>query len=173
MKLNNKTKRIFSIVTLFIILMNSFQGVVSAFEINSAYIEDLGKCEHHLQYRKNANTWSYIITTMTGYRVNGVLHYAYCINPAINGVGETSPYTVSVSQVLSDARIWRIITNGFPYKSPAELGVATEQDAFVATKQAIYAVLENRDVDSYYRGGDDRGVMIFNALKNLVNMLVS
>lgn len=152
--------------------MNSMSGIVSAFEIDSAYIENLGQCEMHLQY-KNADAggkWYYVTTTMVGYRDNnGVLHYAYCLNADRNGVGEESAYTVNVTEILSDVQVWRAVTNGFPYKTPAELGVANEQDAFVATKQAIYSVLYNRDVDSFYRGADARGNQIVNAIRTIVN----
>lgn len=166
-----KTKKIVSIIMLVLILLNSMQGIVSAFEVNSAYIENLGKCENHLQYKnQTTGVWSYVTTTMVGYRDNnGILHYAYCLNVDKHGVGEEDAYTVNVTEVLSDVQVWRAVVNGFPYKSAGELGVANDQDAFVATKQAIYSVLYNRDVDSFYRGGDARGTQIFNAIKNIVN----
>lgn len=166
-----RTKKIVSIVMLILILLNSMQGIVSAFEIDSAYIENLGKCEMHLQFKSpDMDYWSYVTTTMVGYRDNnGVLHYAYCLNADRNGVGEEEAYTVNVTEILSDVQVWRAVVNGFPYKTPAELGVANEQDAFVATKQAIYSVLYNRDVDSFYRGVDARGNQIANAIKTIVN----
>lgn len=75
-----KTKKIVSIVVLILILMNSMSGIVSAFDINSATIEDLGNCGYHLQFNSNGS-WSYVITTMAGYRDNnGNLHYAYCMD---------------------------------------------------------------------------------------------
>lgn len=166
-----KTKKIVSIIMLVLILLNSMQGIVSAFEVNSAYIENLGQCELHLQY-KNASAggkWYYVTTTMVGYRDNGVLHYAYCLNADRHGVGEEDAYTVNVTEILSNVQVWRAAINGFPYKTPSELGVANEQDAFVATKQAIYSVLYNRDVDSFYRGGDERGNQIVNAIRTIVN----
>ena len=49
------------------------------------------------------------------------------------------------------------------------MGVYDKYDAFVATKQAIYSILYNRDVDTFYRGTDERGVAIFNAIKSMVN----
>ena len=166
-----RTKKIVSIVMLILILLNSMQGIVSAFEIDSAYIENLGKCEMHLQYKTpSMSNWSYVTTTMVGYRDNnGVLHYAYCLNADRNGVGEEEAYTVNVTEILSDVQVWRAVVNGFPYKTPAELGVANEQDAFVATKQAIYSVLYNRDVNSFYRGADERGNRIANAINTIVN----
>ena len=50
------------------------------------------------------------------------------------------------------------------------MGVENEYDAFVATKQAIYSVIYGTDVESYYRGGDSRGVAIKNAIVRLVDI---
>lgn len=79
-------------------------------------------------------------------------------------------YTVNINSVIQDQRIWRAVTNGYPYKSPEELGVANYLDAFVATKHAIYSVLYDYDVRSYYRGGDARGNQIVNCIESLVNI---
>lgn len=164
-----KTKKIISIILLILILVNSMSGIANAFEMNSAYVENLGDCGHHLQYKKESGAWSYVTTTMVGYRNNGELHYAYCLNVDKHGVGEEENYSVNVTELLSDVQLWRAVVNGFPYKSAEELGVENDQDAFVATKQAVYSVIYNRDVDSFYRGGDERGTKIFNAIKNIVN----
>ena len=75
-------------------------------------------------------------------------------------------YSVSISSVLDDDRIWRVITNGYPYSS---LGLNND-DAFVATKHAVYSILLNRDVRSYYKGGDDRGNAIVDKIEYLVNI---
>ena len=164
-----KLKKMISIILLILILVNSLSSIANAFEMNSAYIENLGDCGHHLQYKKESGAWSYVTTTMVGYRNNGELHYAYCLNVDKHGVGEEENYSVNVTELLSDVQLWRAIVNGFPYKSAEELGVENDQDAFVATKQAVYSVIYNRDVDSFYRGGDARGTRIFNAIKNIVN----
>lgn len=62
-----------------------------------------------------------------------------------------------------------MITNGFPYKSASQLGVENDLDAYVATKQAVYGVLYDRDVRSFYHGGDYRGELIVNAIDKMVN----
>ena len=144
-----KLKKIVSIILLILILVNSMSGIANAFEVNSAYVENLGDCGQHLQFKTTSGIWSYVITTMVGYRNNGVLHYAYCLNVDKHGVGEEQNYSVNVTEILSDVQVWRAIVNGFPYKSASELGVENDQDAFVATKQAVYSVIYNRDVDSF------------------------
>ena len=162
-------KKTISIILLLMIIINLFYIKAQAVEIENAYIENLGLCENHLQYKKaSTGQWSYVVTTMVGYRINGTIHYAYCLNVDKHGVGDVENYNVNVTEMLSDEKVWRAIINGFPYKTPAELGVANEQDAFVATKQAVYSVIYDRDVDNFYRGVDERGIQIFNALKNIV-----
>ncbi|MBR0491546.1 MAG: Cys-Gln thioester bond-forming surface protein [Clostridia bacterium] len=166
-----KNKKLISIILLVLTLLNTMQGIVCAFQVDSAHIEDLGLCEQHLQFwDSKIGNWSYIITHLVGYRDNnGTLHYAYCLNMDKHGVGDEPNYTVNVTEIISNPKVWRAIINGFPYKTPAELGVANEQDAFVATKQAVYSVLIDRDVNTFYRGGDERGNQIHNAVINIVN----
>lgn len=167
-----KTKKIVSIIMLILILLNSMSGIVSAFDINSATIENLGDCGYHLQYWDSENNrWSYIITTLVGYRDNtGTLHYAYCMDANKPGVGEESSYTVNVSEMLKNPQIYTAIINGFPYKSASELGVENDYDAFALTKQAVYSIIYNRDVRSYYRGGDARGQKMVDAMERIVNI---
>lgn len=66
-------------------------------------------------------------------------------------------------------KIWRTITYGYPYRTPEEMGVDNKYDAFVATKQAVYCQIYNYDPATRYRGGDERGTKIANAIVNLVN----
>lgn len=75
------SKKIISILMLFSMIFSVFSNMVFAStQISSAYIEDLGDCGHHLQYKKNTGEWSYITTTLAGYWYNGNLHYAYCLD---------------------------------------------------------------------------------------------
>ena len=77
---------------------------------------------------------------------------------------------MDLTQVLDDVRIWRTIINAYPYKSPEQLGVENEYDAFVATKQAVYCIIYDWDAASRFRGADERGTKIANAIVNLSNI---
>lgn len=46
-----KLKKIVSIILLILILVNSMSGIANAFEVNSAYVENLGDCGQHLQFK--------------------------------------------------------------------------------------------------------------------------
>lgn len=74
--------------------------------------------------------------------------------------------------------------HGYPYATPAQMGVENEQDAYLATKLAIQCILLNRptsQIRTYYRGGQDpvaglkladitrRGNKVVDAIYNLVN----
>lgn len=78
-------------------------------------------------------------------------------------------YTVNIEKVLDNNKVYTAVINGYPYKTPSELGVYNKYDAFMATKQAVYSVLYNYNVDSHYRGVDERGDNIKKAIKTIVN----
>ena len=168
--MKKKNVKILSGILLMIYILNIFTGIVSAMDISSAQIKNYGKTDMHLQFwDTKQNAWSYITTTFTGYEHSGKVYPAYCLEVEKPGVGEEESYSVSIDKLLDNVQIWRTVTAGYPYKTPAELGVENEHDAFVATKQAVYSIINNRDVHTFYRGGDAAGDKIFNALNNMVN----
>ena len=125
---------------------------------------------YHLQFwDTKQNAWSYIITTYVYYEENGVQYPAYCLDASKPGA-ENGEYTVSIDEVINDVRLWRVAINGYPYQSPSAMGLENQYDAFVATKQAIYSVLDGRDVNTFYNGADSRGQAIKNAIIRLVDI---
>lgn len=140
---------------------------------SSASIKFTHETERHLQFwDTKQNAWSDVITEYVEYVYNGVHYPAYCANVEKQGVKDGIEYDVNLIEHINDNRIWRVIKNGYPYQTPATIGVANEDDAFVATKHAIYSVLYNRDVMTYYhyRDGDTRGANIVNAINKLANI---
>lgn len=101
------------------------------------------------------------------YEKDGVEYPAYCLNKDLPGVGESGSYSVGVDSLVSNVMIWRAITNGYPYKSAQELGCDNNNQAYLATKQAVYCILYDRDPNSYTAIGPD-GEKCLNALKNIV-----
>lgn len=166
-----KGKKVIAILLLILTLCSTFSGFSFATEISEANLQDKGDCGYHLQYwNAEKNGWYYIITTFVTYQKDGVEYPAYCLNREYPGVGEYDGYTVDIDAVLDNVQIWRTIINGYPYKTPAELGVENKYDAFVATKQAVYSILYGFDPATRYRGGDERGTKIANAVVNIVNI---
>ena len=166
-----KGKKVIAMLLLILTLCSTFSGFSFATEISEANLQNKGDCGYHLQYwNAEKNGWYYIITTFVTYQKDGVEYPAYCLNKEYPGVGEYDGYTVDIDAVLDNVQIWRTIINGYPYKTPAELGVENKYDAFVATKQAVYSILYGYDPATRYRGGDERGTKIANAVVNLVNI---
>ena len=77
------------------------------------------------------------------YQMNGKEYPVYCLNNELTGVIEGNEYPVRITGRLENELAWRVIINGYPYKTPEELGVANEIEAFVATKNAVNIVLNN------------------------------
>ena len=85
------------------------------------------------------------------------------------GVSGTNPsYDVSVEEAIKDVNLWRILINGYPYKTIEELGVANKEEAFTATKQAVYTYIHGNQLSDYEAIGD-AGIRTLNALYKIVN----
>lgn len=156
---------------------------------DTSYLERAEKGFYTIQ-KWNGEEWVYVTYSITNYvDENGQKRVAYCVDPDLKGIGyisgEFSGYDVELKNLITDEKCWRALKNGYPYKTPAELGVETEQDAYLATKMALYAMLRGNtenDIRSSYRAGEDRvanqdmdetkrrGEKVINAICNLVNI---
>lgn len=165
-----KNKTIVVLLLVVVILLCNFQYfVLASTEIDKAHLKVYQESELHLQYKKG-DIWSYISCLVVGYEKNGVVYPAYCLDRELPGPEAVEGgFVASICENLADVRLWRAITAGYPYKSPSEMGVETVWDAYTATKQAIYRILYDRDVLTYYRGTDERGKKIVLAIDRLVN----
>ena len=123
-------------------------------------------CEYLLNYQGSSRITEYVV-----YNKNGKEYPAYCLNVEKKGVNSTSGYAVNVSDKLYDTNVWRTILFGYPYKSLAELGVANEQEAFTATKQAIYVAQGIRRLEDYSPFNTDAGHRTYNALVILNHLI--
>ena len=141
------------------------------------------------------NKWMYITYSRTYYTdKDGSKKIAYCMDQDLDGVGwlpgEDENYDTEVKYELKDEKIWRVLKNGYPNVSPEQLGVETEDDAYLATKQAVYWVIKYKDVEggnvyniyNHFRAGETeindqnlediqrRGKKVVDAIYNLVNI---
>ena len=69
----------------------------------------------------------------------------------------------------TDPAVWGVITNGYPYKTPQELGVNTEYEAYYATKMAVWAVVHDNysNLDDWKANGS-QNAHVEKAMKDLV-----
>lgn len=157
-------KRLISIISIIVILIGlipiSSKAVVP---IDTAYIYANKKTEGLLMWKGLK-----IHTHLAVYKKEGKEYPAYCMNRELPGVEIGRPQTVDVKQLVNNVMVWRAIINGYPYKSISELGCNTEEEAYLATKQAVYCMLTNRDVNEYSAIGE-AGERTLNALKTIVN----
>ena len=98
------------------------------------------------------------------YQENGKEYPVYCLNRELHGVGDyIAKYDVENQGKLTDLGLWRIIVNGYPYKTPEQLGVSNEQEAYIATKQAIYCYIYSTKLEQY-TAINEAGVRAINAM---------
>lgn len=71
-----------------------------------------------------------------------------------------------MQNAITDVKLWRIIINGYPYKTIAQLGCSNKEEAFTATKQAIYCYIHGNNPSDYQPIGE-AGQRTLNAL-NLI-----
>ena len=108
-------------------------------------------------------------TTHVVYKENGEEYPAYCLNKERHGVGDyTDSYEVTNQEKLTDLELWRIIINGYPYKTLEQLGVTSEQEAYIATKQAIYCYIYKTRLEQY-SAVNDAGIRVINAMKTILD----
>ena len=110
--------------------------------------------------------------TIIVYRAEDGKEYpAYCGNPNRGGVENFSGknYDVDVDKLDSDPAVWGVITNGYPYKTPQELGVNTEYEAYYITKMAVWAVVhDNYSNLNDWKANGSQNAHVEKAMKNLV-----
>lgn len=103
------------------------------------------------------------------YEKDGVEYPSYCLNLELDGATEDFSYSVNTDSLITDMEIWRTVINGYPYKTPEELGCKTKEEAYLATRQAIYCAVYDRDPNSYGALGGEAGERTLNAMKQIVN----
>lgn len=169
----NISKKFIAILAIIILIAGVFSPiskVYADFMISSADLHDNGEVGRNLLHKVDDGTFKAVITHYVTYTHDGREYPAYCLNKDLPGVGETSNYSVNVNSAVSNQKVYRVIVNGFPYKSASELGVETDGDAFQATKQAVYCVLYGTDPRTNFKGANARGDKIVNAIINLTDI---
>ena len=173
-------KRVVALLMLLSIFISSISSIsVASVEISKAKLQDKGVIPMHLQFwSPKLKQWAYIVSSYVVYTENGKDYPAYCLNHELPGIGqeegEYDSYSVDVSKVIDNVKVWRVIINGYPYKTPSQLGVSNKYDAFLATKQAVYCILYNYNPETRFRskaqGADSRGDAIRTAIIKLVDI---
>ena len=152
-------------VTLLIIILNF------AILVNTVQAVDGGSINIYTKgYFKRIIRYNGIVvkTAHAVYEENGKEYPVYCLNKDLHGVGDyIATYDVTNQGKITDLNLWRVIINGYPYKSIEQLGVIDEGEAYTATKQAIYCYIYNREANEY-TGVGDAGNRVINAMNRIL-----
>ena len=98
-----------------------------------------------LIYKKNIKVGVEFVV----YKKNGVEYPAYCLNRNVPGVTSSQGYSVKAEKLVTDNKIWRAVTNGYPFKTAKQLGCNSDIEAFAATKMAVYDMMYNYDWNDF------------------------
>ena len=93
------------------------------------------------------------------------------IRAIMNWKEDTSEFLLNVNDVITRDDVWRVVKNGYPYKTCQEMGLSNNFDAFAVTKFAVYCITGQSSLEKFYAEPDDsEAVAMLNALRNLVNI---
>lgn len=102
---------------------------------------------------------------------DGKEYPAFCANPNKGGVENFAAknYDVDVDGLDKDPHVWGVITNGYPYKTPAELGVKNAYEAYYITKMAVWAIVhDNYSNLNDWKANGSQNAHVEKAMKALV-----
>ena len=161
------------LVTIFVLNMSA-NVIYAAVEVklNKAYIEKIGEASKHLKYyREDRDVYTYLVCSVVGfYDKNKNFNPVYCMNRDLVGAEDES-YYVKVESLLNNNKVWRVIKNGYPYKSAKKMGLTSKYDAFAVTKFAVYCILGEAKLEYFKAEKDDEeAVAMLKALKKLVKI---
>ena len=157
-------KKVISMILISLLVITYF---VPVFAVNKALLY----MTHYTNYYLKFSNGNEVRTAVVVYNYNGKEYPAYCVEPSKDGVGELPSYEVQFKDILNDNGLWRIVTNGYPYKTPQQMGLNNTDEAYMATKQAIYRYLAGED-ETYYGGGGigEAGKRVYNAIARLLDL---
>ena len=168
------TKIITILLVAIFILNMSANTIFAAVEVtlDKAYIEKIGQASKHLKYyREDRDVYTYLVCSIVGfYDKDKNFNPAYCMNRDLVGA-EDEAYYVKVESLLNNNKVWRVIKNGYPYKSAKQMGLTSKYDAFAVTKFAVYCILGEAKLEYFKAEKDDEeAVAMLKYLKELVKI---
>lgn len=147
-----------SIVT-FNITFGSYQ-VKGATETINTYIHKSGILPFYHLDRQNINQYNLILD----YNDNVV----YQKSENQKDIQET----INKEQKVSNTTIIEILNNGYPNKVPKDLGCDNIEEAYMATQEAIYTIVDNKNIDNYI-AYNESGRKVIKAMKDILNNALS
>lgn len=148
----NKTKRILAIIIL-IILITTKCNAIAIIEGTSINIRRSIEVPYHYEDEEKSKY------DLLVYNNNQIYALSKCDN--------LSNKTVTNGEKCNDLEIVTILDNAYPMQMHTTLGCADEIEAYIATQEAIYCKLENKDINKYV-AENEAGQRIINAVRNIL-----
>ena len=163
-----KIKKIISIILIIITMITTFSifrnnSKAATYLIDEADLYSKGEIVC-LTYKKTIKVGIEFVV----YEKNGVEYPAYCLNRDLPGVTSDGGYNVKAEQLVTNSKIWRAVTNGYPFKTAKQLGCNSDIEAFAATKMAVYDMMYNYDWDDF-EGLNEQGNRVLAAAIKISN----
>lgn len=136
--------------------MNNRVNAANTYLVSQAELYSKGELEY-LYFREKSMTIQYI-----AYEKDGLEYPAYSLNKNLLGVDMYGNVIAEVNKSVKNMAVWRVITEGYPYKTPEEIGCRTEEEAYTATMFAVYGVLYPYDWSEFEPLGE-AGQRVINA----------
>lgn len=156
--------KVISIITIAVTIAYSI-SISTYANTERAKVKQYGEAPILLKYGKVR-----IGTTIAKVDIGGEKYPAYCLNVEKHGVGSHgyTEYELQMGKLINNQKVYSVLMNGYPNKTKEELGLKTEEEAFTATKQAVYTELYGRNIDQYSPVDTEEGRRTYNAYKNIV-----
>ena len=163
-------RKIISILVISIVCISNFIGIFGTNKVK-AVTAPINKAEPYS--KGEVVLFNYngigIGVEIQVYKKDGIEYPVYCLNKGKKGVEVGFEYTVDVNQLLSNQKIWRAIINGYPFKTLTELGCDTMEEAYAATKMAVYDAMYNYDLSKFTTHKDlDSNKRCVQAIKKII-----
>lgn len=149
----NKIKISIIIVMLFSLIATKCSAITTIDENSRMYIlEELEAPYHYLNEEKA----DYKIRSLNGNSIYALGKY-----------NDTDNEMVTSGTQYVNAEINHILENGYPMQMESTLGCINWKEAYLATQEAIYCKLENKNINNYI-AENESGERIINAMKKIL-----
>lgn len=150
----NKTKKILAIIILIITIATKCSAITNIVKDTKIYIQEKLDVPYHYANEEKSNYYK--------------MHYDSNQIYALGRYNDSSNIIVADGNQCNNLEINHVLENGYPIKSDTTLGCADYKEAYLATQEAIYCKLENKDVN-YYIAENESGERIINAIKKILS----
>lgn len=161
----NKTKKLNKKIIIFtlvlITLIANLTPISKATRLSGEVnIYSIGNSENQLLYKGG-----WFLTIFDVYKNEGKEYPAY--NALFPTYGYNNPYDEEL--IDENSFLWKVVANGYPYKTIEELGCTTYEEAYTATQVAIYCAHCGHTPSDYsYFEGDASSKRIYDAFLRIL-----